>query len=95
MTDPQADQLARFLALEYQVTIEQIDCGEAGPCYLARHPELRGCMSHGATPEEARANLDEARALYLSTLIENGVTPPLPAERTSTMVGIAPAHRTG
>jgi predicted RNase H-like HicB family nuclease len=95
MTDPQADQLARFLALEYEVTIEQTDCGEAGPCYLARHPDLRGCMSHGATPEEARANLDDARALYLSTMIENGVTPPLPVERAATAVGSAPAGRAG
>jgi predicted RNase H-like HicB family nuclease len=44
--------------------------------FVARHPELRGCMSHGATPEEAMENLDEARALYLGALRQRGIDAP-------------------
>jgi predicted RNase H-like HicB family nuclease len=72
------DELARYVALEYETIVEPDDCGDAGPCFFARHPELRGCASHGRTPAEAIANLQEARKLYLRTLFENGVTPPLP-----------------
>lgn len=73
------EALASYLALEYETIVELDDCGEDGPCYFAHHPELLGCASHGASPEEARTNLADARELYLTTLLENGITPPLPA----------------
>lgn len=79
MIDHAREEFARYMALEYHTVIEPDDCGEDGPCYFARHPELLGCASHGANPEEARANLDDARELYLSTLLENGITPPSPS----------------
>lgn len=47
-------------------------------CYMAHHPELEGCMTHGDTPEEALRNLDEARRLYISALIDDGLEVPLP-----------------
>jgi predicted RNase H-like HicB family nuclease len=36
------------------------------PVFIARDPDLPGCMAHGATPGEAIENLAEARELYLS-----------------------------
>lgn len=48
------------------------------PCYLAYHPELEGCMSHGSTPEEALRNLKEVTELYISTLLEKGLEVPAP-----------------
>ena len=51
---------------------------EGEPCYLAYHPELEGCMSHGYTPDEASDNLREARELYLATIAEMGVEAPVP-----------------
>lgn len=42
-----------------------IDLDHPTGLYVAQHPELPGCMSHGATPQEAVCNLADARALYL------------------------------
>jgi predicted RNase H-like HicB family nuclease len=48
-------------------------------CYLAYHPELPGCMSHGKTVAEAIHELHAARELYLKTLDELGQPiPPKP-----------------
>lgn len=71
------EEIDHYLTLDYRVTVEPDRCGNE-LCYMARNPELRGCMSHGATPDEAVANLREARELYLTTMIENGLRPPLP-----------------
>jgi predicted RNase H-like HicB family nuclease len=47
--------------------------------YVANHPQLRGCMSDGATPEEALANLAGARQDYLAALRAHGLpVPPQP-----------------
>lgn len=46
--------------------------------YVARHPALRGCMSHGDTPEEAIASLSEALELWLEAAREGGIQVPPP-----------------
>ena len=46
--------------------------------YVATHPELGGCIADGATMEEAKANLDEAREAYLESLAEDGIKVPPP-----------------
>ena len=43
-------------------------------CFVAYHPDLEGCMSHGETYEEAIENLKEARQLYISVLKERGIS---------------------
>ena len=48
------------------------------PCFVAYHPELEGCMSHGGTPEEALHNLREVTELYISMLQEKGLEIPSP-----------------
>ena len=49
-------------------------------CYLAYHPELPGCMSHGRSVAEATHELHAARELYLKTLEELGQPiPPIPS----------------
>lgn len=50
------------------------------PCYLAYHPELEGCMSHGATPSEALQNLREVTEIYISVLLEKGLEVPAPRQ---------------
>ena len=47
-------------------------------CYVAYHPELPGCMSHGSTPEEALNNLQEVTALFISTLLDMNLDIPEP-----------------
>ena len=47
------------MKLEYAVRIERLDESDGGS-YLAIVPDLPGCMSDGATPEEALRNVQEA-----------------------------------
>ena len=44
-----------------------IECDEDG-VFVARCPELPGCVSQGVSREEARANIEEARQGYLECL---------------------------
>lgn len=48
----------------YRITIEPLS-PEDGGGYLARVPELPGCMSDGETVEEARANVMDAIKAWL------------------------------
>lgn len=54
--------------------------------YVARHPELPGCTSHGATPEEAKESLGEAREMYLAALREADLPIPPPKAEPRVMV---------
>lgn len=46
--------------------------------YVAYVPALKGCVSQGATPEEAFVNLKEAAKAYIECLIEDSL--PVPPE---------------
>ena len=66
-------------ALPYAVEVVPALDTAGNTVYLATNPELRGCMAHGINPDEALLNLSEARALYMATLVEDGLMPPMPA----------------
>jgi antitoxin HicB len=51
--------------------------------WVVRYPELPGCLAHGATPTEALAEGEEAKALWLETAIENGFEIPTPRQEMS------------
>ena len=78
-------ELYENLRYSIEVVPEQDEEGQI--LYLATHPELSGCMSHGETPDEAIANLDEARALYIATLLDKRIDIPLPALSPTTTSG--------
>lgn len=65
---------------DYTVQIELQPTPEGHVAYFASVDELLGCDSDGATPEEARRNLEEAFELYVSTSLADGV--PVPPPRT-------------
>jgi predicted RNase H-like HicB family nuclease len=46
--------------------------------YLARNPELEGCMAQGLTEEEAICNLDEVRVEHIEHLLEHNLPVPYP-----------------
>lgn len=50
--------------------------------YVARVPELPGCMAHGHTYEEALANAQDAMRLWIETAREDGE--PIPEPRSLT-----------
>lgn len=45
---------------------------------LLKNPELPGCRAHGATINEATANLKEARTEYIYSLLEDALPVPYP-----------------
>jgi predicted RNase H-like HicB family nuclease len=51
--------------LHYSTTIEY-DADDK--IFVARIPELRGCMAHGATHEDAMAHVHEAMQIQLDTM---------------------------
>jgi antitoxin HicB len=48
--------------------------------YFARHPDLPGCTAEGESPQEAVANLDESRRLWIEARLEGGYPIPEPAK---------------
>jgi len=46
--------------------------------YVASIPELRGCMAHGSTQEEAIREIRVALELWIETASENGMRIPEP-----------------
>ncbi len=60
-----------------------IHLGEDGS-WVAECPSLAGCMSQGATREEAIANAREAVAAYVEALEQDGI--PVPPERFDTLL---------
>src|SRR5947209_19036355 len=50
--------------LEYPVVVEPL-LAEEGGGFVATVPDLPGCMSDGATPEEALANVQDAIAIWI------------------------------
>jgi predicted RNase H-like HicB family nuclease len=57
------------MKLEYAIRIERLAESDGGG-YLATVPELPGCMSDGATPEEALMNVQEAIASWIEAAKE-------------------------
>jgi antitoxin HicB len=55
--------------LEYSVRIDRLAEGDGGG-YLAVVPELPGCMSDGATPEEALRNVQDAIGSWIQSAKE-------------------------
>jgi antitoxin HicB len=64
------------LKLNYPITLYPDDeCGG----YVVEILDLPGCLSEGETLEEAVANINEARELWLEVAYESGRSIPLPS----------------
>ena len=69
-------------ALPWEVQNERDLRQDGSIYYVARHPEfgtISGPMGTGSTPEEARADLKEARRSLIRVLLEHG--DPIPEPR--------------
>ncbi|MGI8655798.1 MAG: type II toxin-antitoxin system HicB family antitoxin [Pyrinomonadaceae bacterium] len=64
--------------MKYRVLVEQDEDG----MYVAEVPALPGCISQGATRDQAVENIKEAIAVYLESLEAHGdaVPPPITEE---------------
>ncbi len=65
------------MKLEYTVHIGRLAESDGGG-YLATVPDLPGCMSDGATPEEALKNVQEAIASWIESAKEWKLDVPKP-----------------
>lgn len=76
------------LALRYSVVIRPDLYDDGSVAYIAEIPELPGCKAHGASIEEARANLADAQREYLEALQLEGqpIPAPQPAPASSAVV---------
>ena len=52
--------------------------------YLARNPELEGCMAQGLTEQEALDNLAEVRVEHIEHLLEHHLNVPIPNHAVAT-----------
>lgn len=68
----------------YATEIVRETLEDGSTVYVASHPELDGCMAHGDTVDEARANLAEAFQLSMEHLAEYEL--PIPAPRARLVV---------
>jgi len=65
-------------SLQYPVVIEPLS-EEDGGGFLARVPDLPGCMSDGETPEEAVTNVQDAIAVWIEAAHDLGHVVPAPS----------------
>jgi antitoxin HicB len=63
---------------KFRVFVEPL-APHLGGGFVSYAPELKGCVSDGATPAEALDNIYDAIASWLAAAVERGETPPAPA----------------
>lgn len=67
-------------ALRYTIVVEPLSAEDGGG-FLATVPDLPGCMSDGATPEEAVANVQDAIFTWIEAAQDMGHAVPEPSRR--------------
>lgn len=75
------EEAKKLSARNLITVIVREDTEEDGSYYVAMHPDLPGCMADGATPEEAKKNLAEARVDFIYYLLEDNL--PVPSTKAS------------
>ncbi|HEY2979990.1 MAG TPA: type II toxin-antitoxin system HicB family antitoxin [Anaerolineales bacterium] len=63
------------------VVIEEAPSGQV--TFMAKNPELYGCMAEGSTFEAALENLAEARVDFIHSLLRDGLAVPAPASQAA------------
>jgi predicted RNase H-like HicB family nuclease len=66
--------------LEYPVVVEPLPAEDGGG-FVATVPDLPGCMSDGATPEEALTNVQDAISTWIEAAQDLGHAVPKPSRR--------------
>jgi antitoxin HicB len=71
--------------LEYPIAVEPLAMEDGGG-FLATAPDLPGCMSDGATPEEAVSNIQDAITTWIEAAHDLGHAVPKPSRRVALAV---------
>lgn len=72
-----AKDLEYYMSLPYTITLRR-GVGEGGEYWVARVVELPHCMTHGATPEEAIRDIEDAKREWLKSNLADGLPIPEP-----------------
>lgn len=67
-----------FSKLAYTIELLRDKTTDGDYIFLARNPELMGCMAQGLTEEEAISNLEEVRVEHIEHLLEHHLPVPYP-----------------
>lgn len=82
------DKALELSKLGYTLELLRDKTTDGDYIYLARNPELEGCMAQGLTEEEALTNLDQVRVEHIEHLLEHHLPVPYPSHAvTSSQVG--------
>jgi predicted RNase H-like HicB family nuclease len=77
------EKAKRLAELPYSVEVAKDETTDGEPVYLARIPELEGCIAQGETIEQAVEDLHQAKIDYIQSLLEDGLPVPKPALRAT------------
>ncbi len=65
----------------YSLAVFKDKTADGQPIFLAKNPELYGCMAQGTSLEDAIGNLEDARIDYIYSLLEDDQEVPGPASQ--------------
>jgi predicted RNase H-like HicB family nuclease len=71
----------RIKMLKYLIIFEKTETG-----YSVYVPDLPGCVSTGATKEEAEKNIAEAIEMHIESMLEDGETLPAPTTESEVLL---------
>lgn len=74
------ERARKLAAINYSIEVLKDETSTGETVYLAKNPQLYGCMAQGTSPEEAMESLEEARIDYIHSLLEDGLDVPNPEE---------------
>jgi antitoxin HicB len=73
--------LRYYMNLPYTIALKR-GSGDGEKYWVARVVELPHCLTHGATPEEALKDIEDAKREWLKSNLEDGLPIPEPAKFT-------------
>lgn len=74
-------ELKHYMSLPYTITLKR-GSGDGEEYWVARVVELPHCLTHGATPEEALKDIEDAKREWLKSNLEDGLPIPEPTKFT-------------
>ena len=81
-TSTQKKDLDYYLNLPYTVQLSVQREDDMDEYWIAEILDLPGCVSDGATPDEAVENVEEAKHLWIETQLEDGLEVPEPTQNS-------------
>lgn len=72
------EECKKYDQLEYSIKLNKVS-ESTGDCWVAEHPSLPGCITHGETKLEALINLEDAKKSWVYAKISAGESIPEPS----------------